>query len=105
MEGLKSLPTGFMAFSGQDSTPTLSCTEPGRKLPMTDKEKKSPVDGSKQLNSKGQQSTDLDSRADMIERLMRNQAARIRFVDSHLAKGVAFQIQSMRGKKQWSQEE
>jgi len=72
---------------------------------MTETEKKSPVGDSKQLNSREQQSMDLDSTADMIRRLMRNQAARIRFVDSHLAKGVAFQIQSMRAKKEWSQEE
>ncbi len=72
---------------------------------MTELQKKLLAGDSKQLSSKEQQSIDLDSTADLIRRLMRNQAARIRFVDSHLAKGVAFQIQSMRAKNDWSQEE
>jgi len=36
---------------------------------------------------------------------MKAKDARVRFVDSHLRKGIAFQTQALRDKKQWSQEQ
>lgn len=45
----------------------------------------------------------VNSRKGLIRRLMRGKDARIRFVDSHLGKGVAFQVQALRGKEGWSQ--
>lgn len=53
----------------------------------------------------GQQSTSLTSRSSLLRRLMGSQAARAKFVESHTSKGIAFQIQSLRDKKKWSQTE
>src|SRR5437016_3266110 len=50
-------------------------------------------------------STDLNSRNNLIRRLNRSKDARARFVDSHLSKGIAFQIQALRDEKGWSQQE
>jgi transcriptional regulator with XRE-family HTH domain len=36
---------------------------------------------------------------------MKGKDARIRFVDSHLSKGIAFQTQALRDKKEWSQQQ
>ncbi len=36
---------------------------------------------------------------------MRGQSARAKFVESHVSKGIAFQIQALRDQKQWSQQE
>jgi len=52
-----------------------------------------------------QEFTRLDSRTGLIKRLFKGVASRTRFVDSHLSKGMAFQIQSMRESRGWSQEE
>jgi transcriptional regulator with XRE-family HTH domain len=71
---------------------------------MTGKESKSPAIVANKLNAKQQPPTDLDSKADLIRRLARSLAARIRFVESHVAKTIAFQVQSMRAKKGWTQE-
>jgi transcriptional regulator with XRE-family HTH domain len=54
----------------------------------------------------GKQSfTNLISRKALTKRLMRGRETRARFVESHLNKGLAFQIQSLRDRKDWSQQE
>jgi transcriptional regulator with XRE-family HTH domain len=35
---------------------------------------------------------------------MRGKDARVRFVDSYLSKGIAFQVQGLRGREEWTQE-
>jgi transcriptional regulator with XRE-family HTH domain len=72
---------------------------------MTDRENKSLVNGLDKSSLERQHATDLDSKADLIYRLKRSRAARMRFVESHVAKTIAFQTQSMRAKKGWTQQE
>jgi transcriptional regulator with XRE-family HTH domain len=36
---------------------------------------------------------------------MRGKDARVKFVDSHLKKGIAFQVQALRGREKWTQEQ
>jgi transcriptional regulator with XRE-family HTH domain len=45
------------------------------------------------------------SKNGLIRRLKRGKEARKRFVDSHLKKGIAFQVQALRTKKGWSQQQ
>lgn len=45
------------------------------------------------------------STKDLIRRLMKGRDARVRFVDSHLSKGIAFQVQALRDKEDWSQQQ
>jgi ribosome-binding protein aMBF1 (putative translation factor) len=51
-----------------------------------------------------QEHIDLDSREAEIQRLRRSRMARERFVESHLSKGLAFQIRSLREREEWSQQ-
>ena len=50
-----------------------------------------------------QQPMNLISRESLIQILQSGQDARIRFVESNLNKGLAFQIRSMRDREDWSQ--
>jgi transcriptional regulator with XRE-family HTH domain len=50
-----------------------------------------------------QQPTNLITRESLIQTLRTGPDARIRFVESHLNKGLAFQIRSMRDQAEWSQ--
>jgi len=50
-----------------------------------------------------QRSGNLISRESLIKRLRSGPDARIRFVESHLNKGLAFQIRGLRDREQWSQ--
>jgi transcriptional regulator with XRE-family HTH domain len=44
-----------------------------------------------------------NSRTAIVKRLFRGRAARQRFVESHLAKGIAFQVRAIRELLRWSQ--
>lgn len=46
----------------------------------------------------------LNSRESVISRLRRGKGARCEFIESHLAKGIAYQIRATRDKLEWSQE-
>lgn len=52
-----------------------------------------------------QESTNLVSEQTLWARLRRNEQARVRFVESHLSKNLAFQIRAMRDREGWSQQE
>src|SRR5438876_611832 len=58
-------------------------------------------------NSEGTkpQSTNLISRDSLLARLNRGRDARTRFVESHLDKGIAFQLRALRDRENWSQQE
>ena len=56
-------------------------------------------------NIQMQPSTGLFSREGLWSRLRRGPEARIRFVESHLSKNLAFQIRAMRDREGWSQQE
>jgi transcriptional regulator with XRE-family HTH domain len=56
------------------------------------------------LKAATQQSTSLNSRLNLIQRLRRNRATRARFVESNISKALAFQIRSLREKEGWSQQ-
>src|SRR5258708_22253274 len=49
------------------------------------------------------ESTNLTSNRDLWIRLRRSLDSRVRFVESHLSKNLAFQIRTMRDHKDWSQ--
>jgi transcriptional regulator with XRE-family HTH domain len=66
-------------------------------------ENKSLVGVSEKLESP--KAIDLDSRANLLKRLTRSLSSRIRFVDSHISKGIAFQIQALRDKEGWTQQQ
>ena len=51
------------------------------------------------------QSSSLISRESLIARLNRGRKARSRFVESHLEKGIAFQLRALRDRKNWNQQE
>src|SRR6266853_221527 len=51
-----------------------------------------------------QQSTSLNSKSSLIQRLRRGRNARARFVDSNVSKTIAFQTRSLRDKEGWSQQ-
>ncbi len=53
---------------------------------------------------KTQQSTNLISTATLMGSLARGSSARQRFVESHISRGLAFQIRALRDRKGWSQE-
>lgn len=55
-------------------------------------------------NRETQQSTDLNSRSSLLQRLRRSRLARSRFVESNISKALAFQIRSLREKENWSQQ-
>ncbi len=57
------------------------------------------------LRDERQQSTNLNSRKDLVARLKRGKSARSRFNESHLAKGIAFQLRALREREELSQEE
>lgn len=54
-------------------------------------------------NSKEKKQPSNISADALICRLMKGRDARIRFVDSHVSKNIAFQIQSLRARRGWSQ--
>jgi DNA-binding XRE family transcriptional regulator len=60
--------------------------------------------GSSSLNGGRQQSTSLNSKHSLIQRLMKSGHARAKFVESHISKALAFQIRSLREKEGWSQQ-
>src|SRR5947209_5484226 len=49
--------------------------------------------------------TGLISRQNLIRRLSRGSEARVRFVESHLNKSIAFQIRALRDREKWTQAE
>ena len=51
-----------------------------------------------------QQSTSLNSKKSLLERLNRGADVRARFVDSNVSKLVAFQVRALREKEKWSQQ-
>jgi transcriptional regulator with XRE-family HTH domain len=55
------------------------------------------------FEEKKQQSTDLNSKKSLTNRLDSGKESRGRFVSSHVDKGYAFQIRAMREARQWSQ--
>src|SRR5579872_886993 len=57
------------------------------------------------FNGERQESTNLISRLRLLQRLNRGRDSRIRFVESHLNKGIAFQLRSLRNREKWSQQE
>jgi transcriptional regulator with XRE-family HTH domain len=57
------------------------------------------------FSDKKQQSTNLNSRKDVVGRLRRGKDARSRFVESHLDKGIAFQLRALRDRETLSQQE
>lgn len=57
------------------------------------------------LNEERRQPTNLNSRKDLVARLRKGRDARVRFVESHLAKGIAFQLRSLRDRDNLSQQE
>jgi len=59
--------------------------------------------GSPDSNVEMQPSRNLTSRESLIDRLRRGRDARVRFVASHLSKGLAFQIRALRDRENWSQ--
>jgi len=44
-----------------------------------------------------------NSRNGLIRRLIRGKDTRAKFLDSHLKKGIAFQVQALRGREKWTQ--
>lgn len=59
---------------------------------------------SEESKSDRQQSTNLNSKVSLIQRLRRGRQARAKFVESHVSKGLAFQIRSLREREKWSQQ-
>src|SRR5947209_2995232 len=57
------------------------------------------------FNDEKQASTNLISRSRLLQRLNRGRDARARFVESHLDKGIAFQLRALRDREEWSQQE
>jgi hypothetical protein len=55
------------------------------------------------LRGEPPQSTTLISKQSLVRRLKRGKEARARFVESHLDKGLAFQIRSLREQQKWTQ--
>src|SRR5438034_9786786 len=50
-------------------------------------------------------SSNLISRDSLLARFNRGRDARTRFVESHLDKGIAFQLRALRDREKWSQQE
>ncbi len=61
--------------------------------------------GSNSYAEERRQSTNLISKRSLIHRLREGAETRVRFVESQLSKGLAFQLRSLRDRKGWSQEE
>jgi transcriptional regulator with XRE-family HTH domain len=72
---------------------------------MTLKAKESRKDDSARSFVEKPESTDLISDQTLWSRLQRGLKTRTRFVDSHLAKNLAFQIRGMREIRRWSQQD
>src|SRR5579859_3493517 len=87
------------------SVRTRSFMGPERLRGMTSMVKESPSIASKKLNSDKQQSTILNSKRSLIQRLTKGPEARAKFVESHISKGLAFQTRSLREREGWSQQE
>jgi transcriptional regulator with XRE-family HTH domain len=68
-------------------------------------EKQSQKIVSRNSSEERQLSMNLTSRESLIRRLRRGREVRARFVESHLNKAIAFQAESLREKKGWSQQE
>jgi len=56
------------------------------------------------LNEGKQESTPLVSRNSLCRRLARGPEARAQFIESHINKGIAYQLRAMREGRHWSQE-
>lgn len=57
------------------------------------------------MNEKKPEFTPLVSRGSLCRRLRRGVDARAQFVESHINKGLAYQLRAMREAREWSQEE
>jgi transcriptional regulator with XRE-family HTH domain len=57
------------------------------------------------LNEEKRESTILVSRNSLCRRLSRGQEARAKFVESHINKGISYQLRAMRESREWSQEQ
>src|SRR6266481_3464793 len=63
--------------------------------------------GSEEINwnEEKQEPTTLVSRNSLCRRISRGPEARARFVESHINKGISYQLRAMREARDWSQEE
>jgi ribosome-binding protein aMBF1 (putative translation factor) len=57
------------------------------------------------LGEERRESTNFTSRDGLVRRLERGPEARVRFVESQLSKGLAFQLRALRDREGWSQVE
>jgi transcriptional regulator with XRE-family HTH domain len=72
---------------------------------MINREKRLRNGGMENLGEEQPQSTTLTSKQSLVRRLKRGKEARAGFVESHLDKGLAFQIRSLRDQQKWTQGE
>lgn len=72
---------------------------------MIQTEKISQENANLSLKDERQQSTNLNSRKGLVARLRKGRDARARFVESHLAKGIGFQLRALRDREKLSQQE
>src|ERR1035437_1427998 len=95
---------GITAQGGADNL-LSSYMEPTKKLEMTQRESEKLPSADFTSSEKKPESTDLNSIERLIERLSKSAADRMRFVDSHINKGIAYQIRALRDRQNLSQEE
>ena len=72
---------------------------------MTDTQKYLPSPEERSLSDERQESTSILSRGSFCRRLNRGPDARAQFVESHINKGIAYQLRAMREAREWSQEQ
>src|SRR5260370_21201940 len=96
----------FMDSSAQRNASVRTRSPMGQKRlwEMIKMANESQGNGSNGLNAAKQPSMNLNSKHSLVQRLMRGGRVRARFVESHLSKGLAFQIRSLREKEGWSQQ-